>query len=150
MYKGDKNKFGKAELEAMGKRKLNSNIRTPDEVNDNLYKGKATPGAQVYNYFCVSCHQHNGKGDGERFPPLDSSEWVNGDKKKLIDAVLNGLNKPIIVKDRSYSGVMPQHSFLKDEDIAQVLSYIRKRFNNNRDSVSPGEVKKIRMQGERK
>src|SRR5436190_23486321 len=147
MYKGDKNQFGKAELADMEKRKLKSNIRTPDEVNDNLYKGKATPGAQVYNYFCVSCHQHNGKGDGERFPPLDSSEWVNGDKKKLIDAVLNGLNKPIIVKDKSYSGVMPQHSFLKDEDIAQVLSYIRQRFNNNNDSVSTAEVKKIRMNG---
>jgi glucose/arabinose dehydrogenase/mono/diheme cytochrome c family protein len=150
MYKGDKNKFGKSELEAMEKRKLKSNIRTPDEVNDNLYKGKATPGAQVYNYYCVSCHQHNGKGDGNRFPPLDSSEWVNGDKKKLIDAVLNGLNKPIIVKDKPYSGVMPQHSFLKDEDIAQVLSYIRQRFNNNSDSVSTAEVKTIRLRGEKK
>ena len=150
MYKGDKNKFGKAELQTMEKRKLNSNIRTPDEVNDNLYKGKAIPGAQVYNYYCVSCHQHNGKGDGDRFPPLDSSEWVNGDKHKLIDAVLNGLNEPITVKDKSYSGVMPQHSFLKDEDIAQVLSYIRQRFNNNKDSVSTADVNKIRMRGQKK
>ena len=43
MYKGDKNKFGTAELAAMEKRKTLSNIRTPDEVKDNLYKDKALP-----------------------------------------------------------------------------------------------------------
>ena len=86
----------------------------------------------------------NGKGDGNRFPPLDSSEWVNGDKKRLIEVVLNGLNKPITVKGKSYNNLMPQHSFLRDEDIAQVLTYIRKRFNNNMDSVLADEVQKIR------
>ncbi len=150
MYKGDKSKFGKDELAAMEKRKLNSNIRTPDEVNDNLYKDKAIPGAQVYDTYCISCHQHNGKGDGNRFPPLDSSEWVNGDKKRLIDVVLNGLNKSITVKGKPYNSVMPQHSFLRDEDIAQVLTYIRQRFNNNGDSVTTNEVKKMRMRTEGK
>src|SRR6266487_1306535 len=145
MYKGDKKKFGKAQLAAMEKRKLNYNIRTPDEINDNLYKDIPIPGAQVYNTYCISCHQHNGKGDGSRFPPLDSSEWVNGDKKKLIEVVLNGLNKPITVNGKPYNNLMPQHSFLRDEDIAQVLTYIRQRFNNNSDSVMPGEVKKWRM-----
>ena len=68
----------------MEKRKANSNIRTPHEVNDNLYKDKGLPGSQVYNTYCISCHQHNGKGDGNRFPPVENSDWVNGDKKKLI------------------------------------------------------------------
>ena len=145
MYKGDKKRFGKAELAAMEKRKLNSNIRTPDEINDNLYKDKPIPGAEVYNTYCTSCHQHNGKGDGTRFPPLDSSEWVNGDTKKLIEVVLNGLNKPITVKGKPYNSLMPQHSFLRDEDIAQVLTYIRQRFSNNDDSVMADEVEKMRM-----
>jgi len=145
MYKGDKKKFGEAELVAMEKRKLNSNIRTPDEIKDNLYNDKPIPGGQVYQTYCVSCHQHNGKGDGDRFPPLDSSEWVNSDKKKLIDVVLNGLNRPITVKGKLYNSVMPQHSFLRDEDIAEVLTYVRQRFNNNDISVSADEVKKRRM-----
>jgi len=145
MYKGDKKKFGEVELAAMEKRKLNSNIRTPDEIKDNLYSDKPIPGAQVYQTYCVSCHQYNGKGDGDRFPPLDSSEWVNSDKKKLIDVVLNGLNKPITVKGKPYSSVMPQHSFLRDEDIAEVLTYVRQRFNNNDILVSADEVKKRRV-----
>jgi len=98
----------------------------------------------VYRTYCVSCHQYDGKGDGNRFPPLDSSDWVNGDKKKLIEVVLNGLNEPIAVNGKSYNNLMPQHSFLRDEDIAQVLTYIRKRFNNNMDSVLADEVQKIR------
>ena len=144
MYKGDRNKFGREQLAQMEKRKSNANIRTPDEVNDNLYKDKAVPGAVVYNTYCVSCHQRNGKGDGNRFPPLDSSEWVNGDKKRLIGIVLNGLDKPIEVKGKPYHNAMPQHSFLKDEDLAQVLTYIRERFNNNRDSIRVREVAEVR------
>jgi len=131
----------------MEKRKLNSNIRTPDEIADNLYKDKPIPGAQVYNTYCASCHQRNGKGDGNRFPPLGSSEWVNGDKNKLIDVVLNGLNEPITVKGKPYNNVMPQHSFLRDEDLAQVLTYVRQYFNNNDDSIIAGEVNKVRKIG---
>ncbi len=136
--------IGKAALVIMKKRKLNSNIRTPDEINDNLYKNKALPGSQVYNTYCVSCHQRNGKGDGNRFPPLDNSEWVNGDKKRLIDVVLNGLNKPIEVRGKPYNNLMPQHSFLRDEDIVQVLNYIRQHFNNNSNAVTVKDVSEVR------
>jgi mono/diheme cytochrome c family protein len=144
MYKGDKNKFGSAQMEQMEKRKMLSHIRTPDEIKDNLDKNKVVPGAKVYDIYCRSCHQKDGKGDGLRFPPLDNSEWVTGDKKKLIDIVLNGLQGPIEVKKKPYSGSMPQHSFLKDEDIAQVLTYIRQNFGNNASVVSPGDVNKFR------
>ncbi len=144
MYKGDKNKFGKAELAAMEKRKANSHIRTPDELNDNIYKDKGLPGTQVFNTYCISCHQHNGKGDGSRFPPVENSDWVNGDKKRLISVVLNGLNKPIEVNGKTFNSLMPQHSFLKDEEIAQVLTYIRQHFNNNSDSITSHEVSAVR------
>ncbi len=144
MFKGDKKNFGNDQLAAMEKRKAHSNIRTPDEVVDNLYKDKALPGAQVYNIYCVFCHQRNGKGDGSRFPPLDSSEWVFGDKKKLIEVVMNGLNKPITVKGKPYNNLMPPHRFLRDEDLAQVLTYIRQHFNNNSNTVTTGEVTNAR------
>ena len=144
MYKGNKSNFGKEQLAIMEKRKLNANIRTPDEITDNLYKDKAMPGEKVYNTYCISCHQHNGRGDGNRFPPLEASEWVNGDKKKLIEVVLNGLNIPITVKGKPYNNLMPQHSFLRDEDIAQVLNYIRHNFKNNAGAVTIAEVKKLR------
>jgi mono/diheme cytochrome c family protein len=143
MYKGDKKKFGQPALAAMEKRKMLPHLRMPDEKKDNLYKGKSVPGQQIYITYCSSCHQRNGKGDGNRFPPLEGSEWVTGDKKRLIKVVLNGLNEPIEVKGKPYNNLMPQHSFLKDEEIAEVLSYIRNRFNGM-DSIQSKEVSRVR------
>ena len=141
MFKGDKATFGADDLAAMEKRKTTSaHIKTPDEVADNLEKGIAVGGEKIYGTYCVACHQLNGKGDGSRFPPLDSSEWVNGDKKILINILLNGLQKTIKVKGQSYTGAMPKHSFLADDDIAKVLTYIRQNFGNKADSISANEV----------
>jgi glucose/arabinose dehydrogenase len=144
MYKSDKEKFGKDQLAAMEKRKANSNIRTPDEINDNLYKDKAVPGSQVYMTYCISCHQRNGEGDGTRFPPVKNSDWVTADKKKLIAIVLNGLDKTIEVNGKSFNSIMPSHSFLKDEEVAQVTTYLRQYYNNLKDSVTAAEVKQMR------
>jgi len=144
IFKGDKNKFGAQQLAAMEKEKSNSHIRMPDEINDNLDKDKPSSAAKLYDTYCRMCHQQNGKGDGARFPPLDSSEWVIGDKKRLINLVLNGVQGPIDVKGKSYNGTMPMHAFLSDNDLAVVLTYVRRSFGNAADSVGADEVKKIR------
>jgi glucose/arabinose dehydrogenase/mono/diheme cytochrome c family protein len=144
MYKGDKAKFGVADLAAMEKRKLLPHLKTPDPIKDNLYKGKALPGATVYNTYCSSCHQRNGKGDGNRFPPLQGSEWVNGEKERLIRVVLNGLNEQIEVKGKPYNNLMPAHAFLKNEDLAEVLTYIRQNFDNKGEIIKPEDVEQVR------
>jgi glucose/arabinose dehydrogenase/mono/diheme cytochrome c family protein len=144
MYKGDKENFGDVQLTEMEKRKSASNIRRPDETNDNLNKGIAVGGEKVYEIYCGTCHQKNGQGDSARFPPLAKSPWVTGDKNKLISIVLNGLNQPIEVNGITYEGAMPQHSFLGDEEIANVLTYIRQNFENKASAVAPEEVSAIR------
>ncbi|MEP7251913.1 MAG: c-type cytochrome [Ginsengibacter sp.] len=145
MYKGDKTKFGDADLAAMAKRKSTSaHIKDPDEFADNLEKGTAVGGRQVYNIYCIACHQGNGRGDGSRFPPLDSSEWVLGDKKRLIGVLLNGLEKPITVNGKTFNNLMPPHSFLSDEQMASVLTYIRQGFSNKSSAITPAEVAKER------
>ncbi|WP_419801206.1 c-type cytochrome [Mucilaginibacter sp.] len=145
MFKGDKKSFGQTQLAAMLIRKNTaSNIKTPDEIADNLIRGKATASA-VYSTYCVSCHQANGKGDGNRFPPVAASEWVNGDKTKLISVILNGLNGPVMVKGLSYNEVMPAHGrFLSNEQVAEVLTYIKSNFGNTPETVTPKEVEAVR------
>lgn len=143
-YKGDKSKFGSAQLAQMAKRKTMSNIRTPDVVTDNLDKDKPVLGSKVYAVYCAACHQRNGRGDSQRFPPLAESEWVLGDKTRLIEVLLKGLEGPIEVKGQSYNNVMPQHDFLKDEDIAEVLTFVRQSFGNSASAISVDEVKTVR------
>jgi glucose/arabinose dehydrogenase/cytochrome c553 len=146
MFKGNKKTFGAPELASMEKRKMTaSNIKTPDEVTDNLNRGKLLTASTVYTNNCSPCHQSDGKGDGNRFPPLEKSEWVNGDKVRLIDIVLNGLKGPIEVKGLQYNEVMPaQASVLSDEQVAEVLTYIKSNFGNTPEVVTPAEVARVR------
>ena len=141
MYKGDKNKFGKEQLAKMEERKSQSNIKTPDEEKDNLTPMRAVAGAILYNKYCGACHMANGKGDGSRFPPIAGSDWVSGDQKRLIDVVLNGLSGPIEVNGKPYDGTMPPADYLEDEQIAQILTYVRKEFGDNSEPVGSYYVK---------
>jgi len=145
MYQGDKKDFGAPQLATMAQRKLTaSNIKNPDEVKDNLFKNMPATSA-VYTTYCIACHQSDGKGDGNRFPPLAQSEWVNYNTNRLINVVLNGLKGPVTVKGQSYNEVMPGHgSFLTDDQIAEVLTYIKSNFANIPEIVTPAQVAAVR------
>ncbi|HRH59957.1 MAG TPA: c-type cytochrome [Chitinophagaceae bacterium] len=145
MYKGDKTKFGAADLAAMEKRKTTSaHIKTPDEIKDNLQKNMAAGGEKIYETYCAACHLNDGNGDGLRFPPLAGSEYVTGDKTKLIHILLNGMQQNITVKGKQWNNLMPAHNFLSDEDLAQVLTYIRQNFGNNATAITAEEVAVLR------
>ncbi|GGH09443.1 c-type cytochrome [Mucilaginibacter phyllosphaerae] len=147
-YTGDKNKFTRLQLQQMEARKSTSNFKRPDPLRNNLMSGMLGNGAKLYRNYCAGCHQPNGKGDGNLFPPLSGSEWVTGgpymDKYRAIQVMLKGLEGPIKVANKPYNSVMPKHDFLKDEQIAQVLTYIRNNFGNNSSLVTAEEVKKVR------
>ncbi|WPP51237.1 c-type cytochrome [Catalinimonas niigatensis] len=143
MYKGDSDNFGESALAQMEDRKLLSHIKTPDVVEDDLQKN-VLAGQKLYNTFCATCHQQNGRGAIGRFPPLAATDWVSGDKERLINIVLNGLEGSIEVNGELYNSVMPQHRFLSDEEIAEILSFIRQNFGNNASVISAEEVKAVR------
>lgn len=144
MYKGDKDNFGKEQLASMEKRKMANHIRQPHEENDNLNKEAYTGTARLYNIYCGTCHQSNGKGAGARFPPLAETTWVTGNKNLLIGIVLKGMNGPIEVNGQQFNSTMPHHSFLEDEEIAHIVTYIRQNFGNNASAVTPEEVAAVR------
>jgi len=144
MFKGNKDAFGANQLAKMEKRKTRTNIKTPDAIKDNLDMSLASAGEKAYKTYCSTCHQGDGKGDGDRFPPLNGSEWVVGDKNRLINVVLNGLEGPVTVKGKSFNGTMPKHEFLTDSDIAQILTYIRLNFTNNSSAIREKEVARVR------
>jgi glucose/arabinose dehydrogenase/cytochrome c553 len=144
MYTGEKNKFGEPELAQMEKRKSRSYIKTPDEVQDDLHTGDELEGSILYRTYCASCHQQNGKGDNNLFPPLAGSDWVNGEEERLISIVLNGLQGEIKVNGKTYNGLMPRNDHLDDHAIASILTYIRINFGNTSAPVSALRVKKVR------
>ncbi len=101
-------------------------------------------GKQIYTKHCMTCHQIDGEGAQNMIPPLIKTEYVLGDKGRLIKILLNGMKGEIKVNGDMYSGEMPPQAFLKDDEIAAVLTYVRKSFGNKASSVTINEVKKIR------
>ncbi|HKJ79045.1 MAG TPA: cytochrome c [Prolixibacteraceae bacterium] len=102
------------------------------------------PGKEVYDAVCLACHMADGSGVPGMHPPLIETEWVSGDKERLIDLVLNGMSGKIKVDGETYNSIMPAHSHLSDQQIANVLSYIRTSFGNNSSPISKEEVAKVR------
>jgi len=74
-------------------------------------------------------------------PPLIKTQWVLGDKKKLINIVLKGFNDPITIDGEDYANPMPAQAYLTDQQIADVLTYVRNSFGNKATPVTAAEVK---------
>jgi len=103
-----------------------------------------SPGQQVYQQYCLTCHQSDGSGVPGLNPPLKQSDWVVGDKTRLINVILKGLQEPVEINGDTYDNVMPAHDFLSDKEVSDVLTFIRSNFNNKADAVTTEEVKKVR------
>lgn len=104
-------------------------------------------GKRVFTANCMACHQATGQGVPGVYPPLAGSEWAQGPEERVIRIVLNGLSGPITVEGKQFNNVMtPFGSILKDEQIAQVLTYVRSEWGNNAPAVTPEAVAKIRAE----
>jgi mono/diheme cytochrome c family protein len=102
-------------------------------------------GKKLYDLYCLACHQDDGAGVPRMNPPLSKTKWVLGDKKELVTIVLKGLNGgEIEIDGDKYHNPMASHAFLKDQEIADVLTYIRNSFGNKASAIAATEVKTIR------
>ncbi len=107
-------------------------------------------GSKVYTQYCLSCHQADGGGVQNMNPPLTKTTYVLGDKTRLIKVVLNGFTQAVDIDGQSYSNNMAPHDFLKDQEIADVLTYVRNNFTNKASAVKLAEVKAVRAGNKKK
>ena len=104
-------------------------------------------GKKVYETVCITCHQFDGGGVQRMNPPLIKTKWVLGDNKALIKIVLKGLKggEIEIDGDTFYNPMPAQEDALSDQQIADVLTFVRNSFGNKTSGVSAAEVKVVRM-----
>jgi nitrite reductase (NO-forming) len=100
-------------------------------------------GETVYKTNCMACHQVEGQGIPNAFPPLAKSDFLNADKNRAIKVVLNGLQGEVTVNGAKYNGVMPKLN-LSDQDIANVLTYVLNKWENSGGEITPEMVSKAR------
>ncbi|MEJ6514597.1 MAG: cytochrome c oxidase subunit II [Pseudomonadales bacterium] len=88
-------------------------------------------GEEVYLRACASCHQVNGRGLPPAFPSLVGQGLAVGPIEDHIDIVLNG--KP-------GSAMQSFSKQLNAAEIAAVITYERKSWGNQAESVQPKEI----------
>jgi len=96
-------------------------------------------GEGIFANNCQACHQGNGEGVADAFPPLANSDYLNADKARAIKTVTGGLEGKLSVNGHDYNGVMPAWD-LPDEDIANVMTYIYSKWGNSGQEVLPADV----------
>jgi nitrite reductase (NO-forming) len=103
-------------------------------------EAKIEAGAKVYASTCAACHQPNGRGLANAFPPLAGSDFLMADRERSVGIVLGGLKGPVTVNGQSYDSMMPPQSHLSDEDLANALTFVRNSWGNTGDVVTKQEV----------
>jgi nitrite reductase (NO-forming) len=102
-------------------------------------------GEALFAGTCSVCHQPNGEGLEGVFPPLAKSDFLMADLKRAIGIVLNGLTGPVTVNGKTFNSVMPPMSQLNDDEVANILTYVRNAWGNQDAQVSAAEVAEIRQ-----
>jgi len=116
----------------------------PTDKADPALQAAMTRGAVVYKNVCITCHQADGGGVPNMNPPLIKTTYVLGDKARLAHIVLAGLAEPIEIDGDEYKQHMPAQAYLTDQQVADVLTYVRNSFGNKASAVQVAEVKAVR------
>lgn len=121
-------------------------IKTNPEIANLTKEIQIERGKRVYMQTCFVCHQPEGQGITAQIPPLAKSDFLMADKDRSIRFVVHGASGEIVVNGQKYNGVMTPLNYLPDEDIANVLTFVRNSFGNSGDAVTVNEVRRIRSE----
>lgn len=114
-----------------------------EKVSENiLTSGAAVSGEEIYNKTCLACHQANGEGIVNTFPPLAKSDYLIN-KDSVIAQVIHGKSGAMVVNGITYNNTMPPQA-LSDDEIASVLTYVYGSWGNSGGVITSSEVNAVR------
>lgn len=99
-------------------------------------------GKELYEQNCANCHQKDGKGLQNLYPPIAGSDYLK-DKEKVIYIIKNGLSGEILVNSKKFNQPMPANNQLTNLDIAEVVTYIYNEWNSETKITEVKEVEKV-------
>lgn len=121
---------------------------TVDEVVESEIPAKSFDeqmkfGKEVYMQNCFACHQNEGQGIPNAFPPLAKSDYLNADVNRAIGVVINGLSGEITVNGKTYNSVMTRQ-LISSDDVANVLTYVYNSWGNSKKVVTKKMVDDVK------
>ncbi len=110
-----------------------------------------TQGKRLYEANCGKCHQEDGLGKPNLYPPLRDSDWILAPgPSRIIRIILDGLQGPVQVKGTEFNNpsqtMPPFRDTYKDEEIAAIVTFERthKEWGHKASPVTPEQVAQIR------
>jgi len=101
-------------------------------------------GSVLFKGTCSTCHQENGEGIPNVFPPLAKSDLLASTPLRSMEIVLNGLTGPVTVNGKNYNSVMPPMSQLNDDEAANILTYVLNSWGNKGPAITAAQVAEVR------
>ncbi|MFN4006029.1 MAG: c-type cytochrome [Chitinophagaceae bacterium] len=109
-------------------------------VTLSSFQQKTKPdGKALYQQYCLACHQPDGEGVPHLAPPLAGSKVLLGKPNIPIQIVLKG-SAAQWQREDTYANPMAAHNFLKDDEIAAILTFVRSNFGNKATPVTAATV----------
>jgi len=101
-------------------------------------------GKQLFNGTCSVCHQANGEGLANVFPPLAKSDYIAGDPERLVEAILHGVSGKVTVNGAEYNSVMPPMNQLTDDEVANISTFVLNSWGNPGGQISKEQAATVR------
>ena len=131
-------------LFAQTKKTVSKSTTATKTTSTNTLKSSIARGKIVYGTYCLACHQADGSGVPNMNPPIINTSWVLGSKTILIQQILKGSANKVEIDGEKFHNTMPAQPQLTDQQIADVLAFVRNSFGNKASIVTPAEVKTVR------
>ncbi len=147
--------LGKAAAEGAGvgkrvaalREQVSQEIKSNPKIAGLTKEIQMEQGKAVYMQTCFVCHQPEGQGLVGQIPPLAKSDFaVANNTDEIIRGVLFGRTGEITVNGKKYNGIMSPQNNLTDEEIANVLTYVRNSWGNSAEAINSRQVAKIRQE----
>jgi mono/diheme cytochrome c family protein len=103
-------------------------------------------GRELFSQICAVCHQPSGLGLDGVAPPLVDSEWVLGPPPRVARIVLQGLHGPVKVGRKTIDLEMPGLKAMDDEQLASILTYIRREWGHEGNPIDPQMIARVRAE----
>ncbi|SHF76023.1 dissimilatory nitrite reductase (NO-forming), copper type apoprotein [Flavobacterium segetis] len=116
---------------------------TPKNTVAKTLAQQVVSGKALYGRTCSACHQAEGQGVPNAFPPLAKSDFLNANPDRAVNAVLHGLSGEVTVNGKKFNNVMTSQN-LTDDEVSDVLTYVYNSWGNNKTIITPEKVKAIR------
>jgi nitrite reductase (NO-forming) len=131
-----------AELQAQ----IAEEIKTNPKIASLTKEAQLERGKRIFMQTCFACHQPDGKGLPNIFPPLAGSDYLLADHERSIRIVTKGLTGPVTVKGQTFNNVMPPQ-VLTDQQIADVLTYVTNSWGNSASAYTVDDVRRVKAVG---